>query len=300
MAAYASSDSATGTGSAVVTKPTGLAAGDLMVAIVSDRGSNFESGEPSTPSGWTAIVSETSDAAVGIAVFAKVADAGDAAAANFTFSHSNGSAPVAAAMYRITGTFTSAVNVYRSVANIGTEPSADVFRFANGITPDVASTLLIMGVTGYSSSNGFDDSNATAYALEISNPTWTERHDFAFAGAPTAHRLSTATATRTEVTATGYFQITYTAAGSETPNNAVGVLLGITDTANGSHSATVIVATATINAPSATGTAQASPSVITAAATINAPTATGGTNDALWKNTDKPSAGTINNLDKPA
>ena len=281
----------------MVTKPTGLAAGDLMVAFVADRGSNYETGAPSTPSGWTEIVALIEDASGGITVYAKIASAGDAAAADFTFSHSNGAAIIAAALYRITGTIASVDNIYREASNAGTEPSADVFRFANGFTPDTASTLLIMGVEGQSTNNGFDSSDATAYALETNNPTWTERHDFVYG---TDLRLSTATATRTETTATGYYQITYTAAGAETPGSANGILLGITDTANGTHNATVITITATINAPTATGTAQVSPTVITATATINAPTVTGGTNDSLWKNDDKPSAGTISNLDKPA
>ena len=291
MAAYASSDSATGTGSVVITKPSGLAAGDLMVAFIADAAYG---NVPNTPSGWTKIIEHTGDLDMTITAFAKIASAGDAAAADFTFTHPNGSATLGGVLYRITGTLASTDNIYREASNTGTEPSADVFRFATGFTPDTASTLLIMGVTGYSNTNGFDSSNATAYALETSNPSWTERHDFVYG---VDYRLSTATATRTETTATGYYQITYTAAGSETPANASGILLGITDTANGTPTITVVEAVASIQAPAATGGSQVSPSVVTATATINDPTASSASPRIV--NLDKPSAGTISNTDKP-
>lgn len=291
MAAYASSNSATGaSGSAVVTKPTGLAENDLMVAICADDAS---SGTFATPTDWTVVTSHTSAFDEDIIVFAKVASAADAAAADFTFTHATGTADVGAVLYRITGTVTSVNCIYRTAANSGTEPSADVFRFATGFTPDVASSLLIIATL--CQSNDSSNSDASTYELQTNNPTWTERHDI---NHHTEYDLSTATATRTETTATGYYQVTFT--GTADNARAEGILLAITDVANATHNATVITATATIVAPAATGSAQASPSVITATATINAPTATGGTNDSLWKNLEKPSAGTITNLDKPA
>ena len=294
MAAFASGSSATGTGSVVITKPSGLAEGDLMVAFIAD---SSYANVPDTPSGWTKIVEHTGDLSMTITAFAKIASSGDAAAANFTFTHPNGSATLAGFLYRITGTLASVDNIYRVTSNTGTEPSADVFRFASGFTPSTANTLLIMAITGYSSAGGFDESHASAYALETNDPTWVERDDFAFGVGN--FLFSTATATRTQTTPTGYYQVTYSVSGNDNPSNASAILLGITDTANSTHNASVVTATASVVAPTASGVAQTSPAVVTAAASIVAPTAAGGTNDALWKNTDKPSPGSITNTTKP-
>lgn len=298
MASYASHDSAwdqTG-GSVTVTKPTGLAAGDLMVAFVTVL--NLTSA-PDTPSGWTAVTNVTTSGRY-VQLFAKVADSSDAAASNFTFTHGTGSAELHVLLYRVTGTFTSAANIYATAAAVaGSEPSSNVFRYTNGITPNTASSLLILFAT---QDVGENDGTSDGYTLQTSNPTWTERLDTTPNAADNTKHVASATATRTEVTATGYFEITYSVGGGFDMGTAAGggILIAITDTANGTHNATVITAAATINDPAASGGAQISPAVVTAAATINAPTATGGTNDALWKNQDKPSAGSITNLDKPA
>lgn len=292
MAAFASSNSATGTGSVVITKPSGLAEGDLMVAFIADAS---YANVPDTPSGWTKIIEHTGDLSMTITAFAKIASSGDAAATNFTFTHPNGSATLGGILYRITGTFASVDNIYRETSNTGTEPSADVFRFATGFTPSTAGTLLLMAITGYSNAGGFDESHASAYALETNNPTWTERDDFTFAAGE--FLFSTATATRTETTPTGYYQVTYSVSGNDSPSNASAILLGITDTANGTHNASVVTATAAVQTPSPSGEANITVGVVTATASINAPTASSA--DPLWKNTDKPSAGTITNTPKP-
>lgn len=293
MAAFASSNSATGlSGSITITKPTGLAENDLMVAFVAD--SSF-SDVPDTPSGWTKIIEHTGDLQMTITAFAKVASAADAAATDFTFTHPNAGADMAGVLYRITGTVTSLDCIYREASNTGTEPSADVFRFASGFTPSTANSLLIMAITGYSNSGGFDESHASVFEIETNNPAWTERDDFTFAAGE--FLFSTATAIRTETTPTGYYQVTYSVSGNDSPSNASAILLAITDIENGTHNATVITATAAVQAPTASGSSQASPAVVTATATINAPTASSA--DPLWKNTDKPSPGSITNTTKP-
>jgi hypothetical protein len=287
MAAYGSSASASGTGSAVVTKPTGLAAGDLMVAFVGD---NASTNTPSTPSGWTLITSAVSAFDEDLYCFAKIASAGDAAASNFTFAHGNGAAVVRADMYRITGTFASTGNIYKYAAASATEASADVFRCSTGITPDVASSLLIMAFLGQAASTGF---NTTANALQTSSPTWTEQHDNSYG---TEYRLASATATRTEVTDTGYFQVTYT---TVDVTRAVGMLLAIADTQNGTATPSAVAMTATVGTPVGSGGATVTATVVGITPAVGTATATGGTDDALWKNVDKPSAGAITNTDKP-
>lgn len=262
-----------------------------MVAFIADAA---YANVPDTPTGWTKIIEHTGDLDMTITCFAKIADTGDAAAADFTFTHPNASATLGGTLYRITGTLAATNNIYRTASNTGTEPSADVFRFATGFTPVTASSLLIMATTGYSSAGGFDDSNASAYALETNNPTWTERHDIVYG---VNYRISTATATRTETTATGYYQVTYTVGGAETPVNASGILIAITDTANATHNATVLNLVSSVPAPSPSGAGNVSVSVISFASSVVAPVASAAA--PTINNVDKPSAATIANTDKP-
>ncbi len=82
----ANSDPATATSdtSLVVTKPTGLAVGDLMVAF----GGCGNARTISAPSGSWTVVSNDTDGSSRVYVWTKVADSGDTAASNFTFTAS--------------------------------------------------------------------------------------------------------------------------------------------------------------------------------------------------------------------
>lgn len=292
MAAFGSVASAKATGtSVVVTKPTGLAAGDLMVAFVTEGNSG---GTPSTPSGWTLItnINDIGLSGVDTYCFAKIADAGDAAASNFTFSYSGTSTSIEAILYRITGTFASTNNIYAFASdNAGSEVS-DVFDFSPGLTPNVASSLLIFHAHG--DFNGTNTSpTVSAFALETSNPTWTE--DVDGHSNDTNRSYAAAHATRTETTATGYYRVSYSVA----VDNAGGILLAIADTQNATATPSAVALTATAATPASSGAANVTVSAVALSGTVPTPTATGGTNDALWKNTDKPSPGSISNVDKP-
>jgi len=125
--------------SIVITKPTGLAEGDLMVAILgSDETDGFN-----TPSGWTALESVTlsSPDTYSANVFYKVADAGDVAASDFTFSPPD-QAIIGGGILRISG---AAANF---VTDTGTSTS-NVAVYTGGVTPLSAETLMIIcGVNG--------------------------------------------------------------------------------------------------------------------------------------------------------
>lgn len=292
MAAFGSSNSATGTGSAVVTKPTSLTAGDLLIAFVADASSGSV---PTTPANWSLVKSHTSPFDEHLYVFAKIADASDAAASNFTFSHGNGSEPIVAHLLRITGTFSSPGNIYLQASNDATIETANtVLRFANGFTPTVENSLLVMSVVGLAE-DSFDDSNASAYALQNNNPTWSEKHDDLFA---VDYRLSTATATRTETTATGYYQAAFTLLGGEVLFRGWGILLAITDTTNASPTLNPISSSLNIQAPSPAADANIpAPAVLSFGA--SALSSTPSISDPLWKNADKPSPGPFSNIPKP-
>ena len=293
MAAYASSNSAFGTGSAVVTKPSGLAAGDLMVAFVGEN--HVGTGVLDTPSGWTVVGTSVTGAGNEIAVFAKTASSGDAAATNFTFTSSGAGNIVSAAMYRITGTLNGPANIYATRITAGPDEQTgtpDTERFATGITPSFASSLLIMFIFGRSTAPG--SNSVTTYEIQTSNPTWTERHDLSDGN---AYRSGSATATRTEITDTGYFQITFAANNDINPSETLGALIAITDTVDASSNAALITTAVTVQEPSLQISSQISPTVIGLASSVQ--TATASAAAPLWNNTDKPSPGSIANTDKP-
>lgn len=295
MAAYGSSNATTGTnGTVVITKPTSLAAGDLMVAIVGDNSNK----DWDTPSGWTRVTSVTVSFDGSAVVFAKIASAGDAAATDFTFTLTSplGAEDVEGVLYRVTGTLASANNIYAYSAVGGTEAVTDTFRSTTGITPSVASSLLIMYFRILCSDS--DNNAMSAYAIQTSDPTWTERHDIQDVGPTNQIRIGTATATRTEVTATGYFQAAVST-GAITEAGGIGILLAIADTQNGTATPTVVSLVSSAPAPTPSGGGNVTATVVSLASTVNTPATTGGTNDALWKNTDKPSPGAISNTDKP-
>jgi hypothetical protein len=101
-AAYGSSangvQTATSDTTVVITKPTGLAAGDLMIATLGCA----DSRTISPPGTWDTLHND-SDGGQRVYVFARIADAGDAAATNFTFTVSGTFGASAGAMYRVTG-----------------------------------------------------------------------------------------------------------------------------------------------------------------------------------------------------
>lgn len=294
MAAYGSISTAySANASAVVTKPSGLAAGDLMVAFVTEISGT--AGTPNTPSGWTLRAFLNFTTSHDLYVFAKVADSSDASATNFTFTHSTGTADITATVYRITGTFTSANNIYAIAITEGTEATDNVIQYTTGITPTVASSLLILYAYADTSGNA---AAAAGYTLEHDNPTWTERYDDDPDTANEA-QIATATAVRTETTPTGYFEITYTTSKDIIATATAGVLLAIADTQNGTATPSAVSLSSSIVTPISTGSATVAPSAVAITATANDATATGGTNDALWKNTNKPSPGAVTNTPKP-
>jgi hypothetical protein len=89
-----------------ITKPTGLAVGDLMVAHLV-RSDNDQNSRTWSLSGWTSAVdtqgNDTGTSSSGMAALHKIADSGDVAASNFTFTVSSAADFLAGAIYRIDG-----------------------------------------------------------------------------------------------------------------------------------------------------------------------------------------------------
>lgn len=268
-------------------KPIGLAAGDLMLAIV---GSN-NGGDFATPSGWTKLGEQSVGGGDEIlAAYWKIADSADAAASSFAFALGgtggtndyNGGA-----LLRISGTapVTSAA-FYDGGADTD---GGTTNNYTGGVTPLVADCLLVMGVYGRHASGA--GVTVDSYSVTTSNPTWTERFEHS-ANDTDDYTIAVATAPRPEITATGDFAAVFSA--SQTHSS--GVLIAIVETTNVTVSPSVISTVLNIQAPTVEAGASVSPSVITATVAVQAPTVTTEASD--WSNKAKSSQGSTTNKQK--
>jgi len=164
--ASTTTDTITDTGSLVLTKPAGLAVGDLMVAVLfRSDGNTF-----TTKSGWTLIhnIDPTSIPVTNVQY--KFADSSDVAASDFEFDTAPGSPPATGgALYRITDTATTGSV---AIADSATRTRDGGGTVGNG-TLTVGSTL---------SQNALADAfsiiitsahgrNASGYSISVTGPT---------------------------------------------------------------------------------------------------------------------------------
>lgn len=195
--------------SVVVTKPVSLAVNDLMIGhIVTLDTVN------GAPSGWTLLQSQVDGgSSTTNYIYYKIADSGDVAATNFTWTTSSG-ASITGNIWRITGhdLVTPIGDSAKDTASNTATPS-----FANTITPSArGNSLIIMAVV--SSPNATD---VTGYAIATSNPSWTEAYDSL--GSSTS--ASAAYALRPQTTATG----NSSAAGGDGSTDWSSIILAITE-----------------------------------------------------------------------
>lgn len=153
--ASSSSNTATNATSVVVTKPTGLAEGDLMVAISYDFDPVNNSTVPTLPSGWTSIDLSGSPASIRHRFMYKEASSSDAAASNFTFSFGNNHDEVGAAIIRVTGDWIIFDDEDYLVSSLQQRTGG----------------LIIAALSEY----GATDGSYSGYTISGTNPTWTER-----------------------------------------------------------------------------------------------------------------------------
>lgn len=185
----------TGSGTTVVvTKPTSLAVGDLMLAQfafgVDGRTITLPSGfveldkRENTSNGHTSQISY------------KIADAGDVAASNFTFTMSGVADYLQASILRITGQAASPFNDYDGQYNSSASTTCSI----PSITTSESSLIVIFeGVAGGSVT-------ASGQTITTSPPTFTEIYDFS--GGASTSQISCAYGRRLESTDTGAVSVT--------------------------------------------------------------------------------------------
>lgn len=153
----------------VIVKPVGLTAGNMMVAAIFFNGN----GTITPPSGFALI--SGADLNWGgnpsnVEAYWKVADAGDAAASNFTFTVSGGATENIGAMLRLTGADTTSAAFDTPTTDTATSGSADTTANPAAHTFVDENQLLVL-IAGSPSANTWSQSVAG------SNQTLTERVD---------------------------------------------------------------------------------------------------------------------------
>lgn len=261
-----------GVESFVFTKPTGLTAGDMMVAVMGNNGDSAD--DMTAPAGWSTLFSAADGNNYGIRGFCKVADSADASATDFTFTNSvSVNDSFVGFLVRLTGDeFAGTANIISSVDV--NNSAASSHTYTPGLTPTATTSLFILGTFVRESANGVSN-----YAITNNNPTWTERTDIAETSGIDAS-MGMATASVSVASNTGDFTLNTT-----NSKETIGFLLVVSESVGVNPAPAVITATASVQAPTVTGGSNASPAVITATATVQSPTVT--VAEAMWNNQDK-------------
>lgn len=225
-------------GSITITKPSGLAENEILVAVLGcNRNDSI-----ATPSGWTSEATHIGGGDINLeySILTKVADSSDVAASDFTFDVSDGIGELGGVLMRVTSG-----DIYDRVGNTDTDDTYSSSgtgtnpQFTVDVTPTYDNALLI----GVIISEG--DFTFSGYSINGTNPTWTNR----FNGNLVSDTLDVFTATQTTAA-----QIT-TVDVTETPDHGAGIemyfgLYEIRAQVDGSSSPAIITANSQVLQPS--------------------------------------------------
>lgn len=178
------------TGAITLDKPSGLAVGDMMIAhVMGYKNINWTSG---MPSGWTLQKQNAGDNNAPYPaemVATKVADSGDVAASNFTFTANVTDTYVKiGCIIRVTGQkVSSPFSTFTGTANSKTAPT---------LTPADANSIVFIFAC-----NGGGEAIGNTFAIATDNPaSWTQEYNQSGGGGA---RLTMGYAVRPQTTATG-------------------------------------------------------------------------------------------------
>lgn len=179
-------------GTLTITKPSGLAVGDMMIANLIWDSNNTDA--PTLPSGWTQLFHSTTGTKSAMAY--KVAVSGDVAASNFVFTLAGTVIASGGSIMRWTGVGQiDAGSVYRDLSTTANP------TFTTGVTPSVADSYLLFIYYCEFTLNAVG-----SYAITTNNPTWTEIAQETNTSPDLT--MAIAYASRPETTATGNFTCT--------------------------------------------------------------------------------------------
>lgn len=249
-----------------ITKPTGLAEGDLMVAYiaaVTSVGGSVDA--PSTPTGWT-LFSSGNTTGNRLYGYWKEADASDVAASNFSWTVDATDSLSAGYLMRITGQVSGAEIADTSYA-VATSPTAN---------PTVAATtetksneaLLIMAWSFLYTHNSTSETVSNITVNGFTNPTWTEQHS-EFSGSGVNEGFVVATATSGVIGTSTSIELDLTLA---TADDYIGSLTSIPTATSESATPSSVNLSGTVNTTTVVTGSNVTPDSVNISASVSEPT----------------------------
>lgn len=234
-----------------ITKPSGVAVGDILVLVVFGK---WNSGQNATCSTFTQFASANTGGE-GLTALYRVADSGDVSASNYSVTNGGGEIEMAY-MLRITGGVNDFTQ-YTTQTGVGN----GVFSTLD-ITPNYANSLIVFAQWNVA----YTGSLLAGWAIVTSNPSWTVAQEDVGNNGNAFGSSAIVWAVRPEVTSTGDFSIT------DPGVDQMAVAFVIPPQIDVTVSPAVVEATFTVQDPSVSGGANVSPAVVDATFTIPTPT----------------------------
>jgi len=149
----------------VVTAPTGIIVGDLLVCFLSSY-SGTSSGASSIllKSGWSSAGSNEWQTRLKQSIQYRVADSSDAAASTFTFTRDNDSERFSGYMIRTSGQNASVPLGYVDTYSSGTINSASFSATVDAYTPNTDGALVVINYAGFTNSGSGSFPTFSSYA----------------------------------------------------------------------------------------------------------------------------------------
>ena len=166
------SASVTASSTLTITKPTGLAEGDLMVAVLAT--SSGVATTINTASGWTLVANQAySNGSVNIQY--KEASSGDASATDFDFTSSGNGNPLGGSMMRVTGQAVGAELDDSDSDQDNTANSATI-SFTTTVSPATDGNLIVTSFGANDADSGAG--SMSTYVASDGTLSWTELFDY--------------------------------------------------------------------------------------------------------------------------
>lgn len=243
----------------VITKPTGLAEGDLLIAALTSR-----SGEYTTPSGWTQ-ADVRADTVAYSEILYKVASSADAAASNFTFT-SDSAIFNSGSLLRVSG----AVPTPQITADgLVSDSGPIVASFTVTGTPRVGSLGVMVGIA--TNANATGSGSVTSYNSPPLSTSWVETHDYFYDGEEYSGAAYNEVDPTAALTSFGY-------ATTNTGRRNSGVIAFFNEVVDATATNTLVTAaSSTFTQTGTSDTITLEQNFLTASATVNEQTAVGTT-----------------------
>jgi len=249
-----------------ITKPTGLEVGDLMVAYLGLWSGGSASWN--TLSGWTEIADVEGTEGAGedpcIAVQVKIADSGDVAASNFTFTHGLGTLASGGCILRVSNP--DAVNIPGDFETSYSAVNTSSISFSVSLDPGTDDCLVIYGIACMKTSSAITlGAITTTPSQTITNAYNDSFSNVDYQAMRVGYNIQTA---QTAVTA-------YASTASDVSVNHVGVVVAIRPNHPSSGTVSLLDTTTDFYAPTASADTNGSATLLETDTTIQEPTGKG-------------------------